>query len=455
MDRDKWKLGDTASLFESQGGAGAVSPGSGDSGGVSYGIYQFSSKAGTAREFVAQSQYSERFKGLTPGTEEFSSRWREVAAEHPDFGSEQHQFIKETHVDPIISALSKRGIDVGERGPAIQDMVWSMSVQYRNRTPALIERGLRESYGEHFDVGDITDEAMVRAVQSSKLLHVNQDFSSSAEAVRLGVETRILAEEAALVRLASTGSIGTSADTVNDWQEASPIRKGASRDRILDVQEKLRSLGINGDGSPAIEPDGNFGPATKEAVKAFQRSVGLPPTGVVGGLTMHYLDEQFSVQQNTDVPAERMASQVCRLDDSTHPDHDFFKTTQSRVWALDQSLGRSPDQHSDNIASALTVQARYDGLQRIDQIALSPDGSKLWAVEMSAGRTDHLFDKRTCVSTASANMTMEESAASWPTAFQQFQQKAAEQNQDQQQAHAATQTDAPPGPAPGGPTLSH
>lgn len=129
-----------------------------------------------------------------------------------------------------------------------------------------------------------------------------------------------------------------------------------------------------------------------------------------------------------------------RLDDPQHPDHAFFQQTRQHVHALDRSLGRAPDIHSDQVASSLAVQARADGLQRIDRIALSDDGTRLWAVQTPPGRQDHLLDLRSQVPTASANTPMEQSAARWPQAMEQFQQVT--QQQGQAQAVAAMQVQA-------------
>lgn len=123
-----------------------------------------------------------------------------------------------------------------------------------------------------------------------------------------------------------------------------------------------------------------------------------------------------------------------RLDDPSHTDHVLFKQARSHIAALDESLGRSSDQHTDQIASSLAVQARADGLQRIDQVALSTNGDRLWAVQTPPGRTDHLFDLRTSVPTAEAMTPMEQSGAKWPQAMEQF-----EQTRGQQQAQAQQQ----------------
>ncbi len=110
-----------------------------------------------------------------------------------------------------------------------------------------------------------------------------------------------------------------------------------------------------------------------------------------------------------------------RLDHPAHPDHEFFQQVRGHVVELDRSLGRAPDHYTDNISSALTVQARADGMKRVDQIELSDGGDALWAVQTPPGRTDHLFDRSTNVPTAEANTPMEQSAAKWPEAMRQYQ----------------------------------
>jgi hypothetical protein len=117
------------------------------------------------------------------------------------------------------------------------------------------------------------------------------------------------------------------------------------------------------------------------------------------------------------------------------------------VVALDKSLGRTPDVHTDQLASAAAAQARADGLHRIDQVALSTDGQRLWSVQIPPGRTDHLFDLRTSVPTAEAMTPMEQSCAQWPQAMQQFEQ--AQQQRAQSQQVSQTQAQAQ------GPVMSH
>nr|WP_199041393.1 XVIPCD domain-containing protein [Dyella sp. ASV24] len=75
-----------------------------------------------------------------------------------------------------------------------------------------------------------------------------------------------------------------------------------------------------------------------------------------------------------------------RLDDVAHPDHAMFKQAQTHVHALDATHGRTPDQRSDNLAAAVTVAAKAEGLKRIDAVVLSDDGSKAFAAQHTIPR---------------------------------------------------------------------
>ena len=59
-----------------------------------------------------------------------------------------------------------------------------------------------------------------------------------------------------------------------------PLREGAKGAQVKQLQERLQQLGFK----PGI-PDGDFGPGTKAAVIAFQKSKGLITDGIVGERT--------------------------------------------------------------------------------------------------------------------------------------------------------------------------
>ena len=65
---------------------GTVSTGVGDAGGVSYGSYQMTSKnGGTVLRFVSQPAFPwlGDFRGLSPGSPEFTAKWKAIAAATP------------------------------------------------------------------------------------------------------------------------------------------------------------------------------------------------------------------------------------------------------------------------------------------------------------------------------------------------------------------------------------
>jgi hypothetical protein len=89
---------------------------------------------GTVLRFVRDDAFPwrDRFAGLTPGSEEFSARWRALAAEAPQaFFEAQHAFIEKTHFAPLVRRVRlASGLDVTRRSHALQDAVWSTAVQH-------------------------------------------------------------------------------------------------------------------------------------------------------------------------------------------------------------------------------------------------------------------------------------------------------------------------------------
>lgn len=129
------RLGALSERFESGGrGAGAVSNGAGDPGGVSYGIWQLASRTGTAAAFIGSegARWAADFAGARPGRPAFATAWQEVARRDGDaFADAQRAFIARSHYRPAVDAvLRKQGLDLDARHPAVRDAVWSVAVQH-------------------------------------------------------------------------------------------------------------------------------------------------------------------------------------------------------------------------------------------------------------------------------------------------------------------------------------
>jgi len=134
------------------------------------------------------------------------------------------------------------------------------------------------------------------------------------------------------------------------------------------------------------------------------------------------------------------------LNDPANPDHKLFQQAYDGVKKLDAAQGRTSDQHSENLAGALTVEAKAQGLKRIDTVALSDDGSKAFAAQ---NVIPGAFKNVAGVETAQAvHIPMEQSTQQMTQVNQNLQQQAQVQAQTQMQNQAPQ---APQGPQMGGP----
>lgn len=99
------------------------------------------------------------------------------------------------------------------------------------------------------------------------------------------------------------------------------------------------------------------------------------------------------------------------LNEPSHPDHALFQQARQAVHRLDASHQRAPDERSDQMAGALTVAARQNGLERIDHVVLSDDAGRAYAVQ---GELQSSFKRVAQVSTAEAMTTpLAQSSDQW------------------------------------------
>jgi hypothetical protein len=186
------------------------------------------------------------------------------------------------------------------------------------------------------------------------------------------------------------------------------LSQGDHGEAVNKLQTTLGQLGYytNAQGH-TLKTDGDFGANTRHAVEAFQRDHHLTVDGKAGPKTLEAL-HALSRTQAKDVPL--------RLDDKHHPDYTLFQQARGAVHQLDAQRGRAPDQHSDRLATALVVAALGKGLTRIDQVLLSEDGNRTFAVQ---GEPSSPFKQIAHVQTAHAvNTSLEQSSAAWRQAKQ-------------------------------------
>ena len=85
----------------------------------------------------------------------------------------------------------------------------------------------------------------------------------------------------------------------NSWATTDPIEQGDTGVKAEHLQYMLSVLSAYIPEIPQVNIDGNFGPATRNAVIAAQRRFGLPQTGVVNAETWDEIYDQFSGIETT------------------------------------------------------------------------------------------------------------------------------------------------------------
>ena len=71
------------------------------------------------------------------------------------------------------------------------------------------------------------------------------------------------------------------------------LTEGSSGDKVRQIQEELQRIARVYSAIPVITPDGIYGPATREAVAAFQKTFGLPVTGIIDFTTWYKISELY------------------------------------------------------------------------------------------------------------------------------------------------------------------
>ena len=102
----------------------------------------------------------------------------------------------------------------------------------------------------------------------------------------------------AVTRLSELRSQGQQFYSIN-WEYPDPIQEGDTGDKVRHLQYMLSVLSAYIQNIPAVTVDGIFGPATRDAVVAAQRWLGLPETGQVDDRTWDEIYDQFAGIENT------------------------------------------------------------------------------------------------------------------------------------------------------------
>lgn len=171
-DNEVFELGLLSRKFESNGNPGTISGGKGDSGGASYGAYQFASKYNIPIAFVKwlKNQNDSYFQRLNDAYKQdgnkygknFNQVWSEIAKVDPEgFLKLQHDYVKNSYYDVTIKSLKGSiGFDITQHSNTLKDVIWSRSVQHGPEGAANM---IREAF-KSIDYKNVSEEELIRAI---------------------------------------------------------------------------------------------------------------------------------------------------------------------------------------------------------------------------------------------------------------------------------------------------
>jgi len=206
-------LGWLSEQAESGGDPGAISDGTGDSGGISYGKYQFSSTMGIVQSFVEWLQghlppygeYGRQLAQYEINSEEFMAKWRELAeVDHDGFSALQDEFSEPKYFDSGATNLLERYyFDIHQRSFALKSVLFANCIQHGSYYGAEVFQDGANLVGQVLN--DMDDTDIIQNVYEVKL--TDMSWSSGAPDERLGLFARWEREREIALQMLESGDV--------------------------------------------------------------------------------------------------------------------------------------------------------------------------------------------------------------------------------------------------------
>lgn len=183
-----YRVGSISAKYEAGGFNGGIVSTGADYGGISYGIPQFSTKAGSADAFANwlkqnKPEIGNYFGNYKAGTAEFTNAWKKAYA---DFGDEFSYIQMEYAYDNIALPLAnlakeKTGIDY-TRSPALKELVYTTALQFGPGSLGLSALGNVTA--------DMSDTDIINASFDKKIANYKSYFKSSSPQIQEAAKVR-------------------------------------------------------------------------------------------------------------------------------------------------------------------------------------------------------------------------------------------------------------------------
>ena len=262
-------LGSMSAKYES-GSRGSEAIGWDKKGGTSYGKYQIASNTGTMDKFINYLQETNpaaaaKLQAAGPADSggtggKFADTWKEMA-KSGELGTSEHDFIKKTHYDPAMAGIKDKGLqDMIGGNKALQDMMWSTSVQHGGAGASGI---MNKVYKEGMSPEDLT-----KAVYAER----GTKFGGSDAKTQASVQDRFVREQAdTLARLKDPTSMlaatspGTAAGISKPEEERTALTPPGMPSAVPGVASNTPvNPGVVAGLPPGYVPGSNFGPGTAQ-----------------------------------------------------------------------------------------------------------------------------------------------------------------------------------------------
>ncbi len=163
-----------------------------------------------------------------------------------------------------------------------------------------IQRQLNRIAGNYSAIPKIPQTNGVYNVQTESAVRAFQEIFDLDPDGIVGKATwykikRIYVSVKSLGELVSEGVSAEEADTAFESQ----LQLGSSGQSVKVLQYYLSVIGYFNDKIPQVSLDGVFGEGTQSAVRAFQKSAGLSPDGIVGRDTWNAIVNEYNKIKNT------------------------------------------------------------------------------------------------------------------------------------------------------------
>lgn len=213
-------LGWLSEQAESGGDPAAISSGRGDSGGISYGKYQFSSNMGVVQNFVEWLQnhlepygeYGRQLAQYEVNSEEFKDKWRELAeVDHDGFSALQDEFSEPKYFDSGATNLWEQYcFDIHQHSFALRSVLFSNCIQHGSWYGAEVFQDANNLFNktaeEPLELNDMTDAQIIENLYEVKL--TDMSWSSGAPDQRPGLFARWERERAIALQMFADGVDG-------------------------------------------------------------------------------------------------------------------------------------------------------------------------------------------------------------------------------------------------------